>query len=73
MIGLAFLAGTGMAQKTAPEFDVATVKLVDPGPKAGRMVKMDGTKRFVARDFTVKLLIAAAYDLNAKEISGGPA
>jgi len=71
--GLMFVMGTALGQKSAQQFDVATVKLVDPGPKAGRMIKMDGTNRFVARNFTVKLLIAAAYDLNAKEISGGPA
>jgi uncharacterized protein (TIGR03435 family) len=71
--GLMFAAAAGFGQKVAPEFDVATVKLVDPGPKAGRMIKMEGTNRFVAKNFTVKLLIAAAYDLNAKEISGGPA
>jgi uncharacterized protein (TIGR03435 family) len=51
---------------------VATVKMVDPGPKAGRMLKMEGTNRFIAQNFTVKLLIAAAYDLNPKTISGEP-
>ena len=64
LIALVVLTGTVWGQT----FEVATVKLVDPGPRTGRMIKMDGTKRFVAQNFTVKLLIAAAYDLNAKEI-----
>jgi uncharacterized protein (TIGR03435 family) len=73
LTGLIFLSGMALGQKPVQTFDVATVKLVDPGPRAGRMIKMDGTNRFVAQNFTVKLLIAAAYDLNAKEIEGGPA
>ncbi len=54
-------------------FEVATIDPVSPTAKAGRYLKMDGLHRFVAKNFTVKLLIAAAYDLNSKEISGGPA
>ena len=33
---------------------------------------MQGTNRFVERDYTLKLLIAAAYNLNPHVISGGP-
>lgn len=54
-------------------FDVASVKQVPHEEKAGRYIKMQGTHRFVAKDYTLKLLIAAAYDLNARTISGGPA
>ena len=32
---------------------------------------MEGDHRFIGKNFTVKLLIAAAYDLNPKTISGG--
>ncbi|SFS10068.1 soil-associated protein, TIGR03435 family [Granulicella pectinivorans] len=71
--GLMMVCGVARGQNAPSVFDVATVKLVDPGPRASRILKMDGTKHFVAQNFTVKLLIAAAYDLNAKEISGGPA
>ena len=56
----------------APAFEVATVKQVDHDPKGGRFIKMDGVKRFVAKDYTVKLLIAAAYDVNPKAVLGGP-
>jgi uncharacterized protein (TIGR03435 family) len=45
---------------------------VDSEPKTGRFIKMDGANRFVEKDYTLKLLIAAAYDLNPKTISGGP-
>jgi uncharacterized protein (TIGR03435 family) len=53
-------------------FDVATVKMVDPGTHAGRTFKMDGTKRWVATNFTLMNLIALAYDMNPRTISGGP-
>ncbi len=33
---------------------------------------MQGTNRFVAKNYTLKLMIAAAYDLSPKTISGGP-
>ena len=59
-------------QAPAASFEVATIKPVDVGPSAGRYITMLGTNRFFAKNFTVKLLIAAAYDLNPRTISGGP-
>lgn len=56
----------------APSFEVATIRAVDPQPSEGRFIKMEGMNRFVAKSYTVKLLIAAAYDLNPKAITGGP-
>ena len=53
-------------------FDVATVKPVDADLKAGRWFRMDGTHRWVATNFTLEALIALAYDLNPRTISGGP-
>jgi len=66
-----------LAQPTAqrPKFDAfeaATIKPVDPDAKAGRYIVMQGTHRFVEKAYTLKLLIAAAYDLNPRTISGGP-
>jgi uncharacterized protein (TIGR03435 family) len=66
-----------LAQSPAPRpkfdaFEVATVKPVDPDPNGGRYIKMQGANRFVEKAYTLKLLIAAAYDLNPKTISGGP-
>lgn len=54
------------------QFEVATIKPVDPGAKSGRYIVMQGVNRFVEKNYTVKLLIAAAYDLNPRTISGGP-
>jgi uncharacterized protein (TIGR03435 family) len=53
-------------------FEVATVKPVEPDAKSGRFIVMQGTNRFVEKAYTLKLLIAAAYDLNPRTISGGP-
>jgi uncharacterized protein (TIGR03435 family) len=65
------------AQSAAPRpkfdaFEVATIKPVDPDAKAGRYIIMQGAHRFVEKAYTLKLLIAAAYDLNPRTISGGP-
>jgi uncharacterized protein (TIGR03435 family) len=75
---LAFSTSAILAQSPAPRpkfdaFDVATVKPVDSDAKSGRYITMQGTNRFVEKDYTLKLLIAAAYDLNPRTISGGPA
>jgi uncharacterized protein (TIGR03435 family) len=51
---------------------VATIKPVPIDAKAGRYIIMQGTHRFVEKDYTLKLLIAAAYNLNPRAISGGP-
>jgi uncharacterized protein (TIGR03435 family) len=53
-------------------FEVATIKPVASDAKAGRFIIMQGEHRFVVKDYTLKLLIAAAYDLNPKAIAGGP-
>ena len=53
-------------------FEVATIKPADPD-HSGQYIKLEGTNRFVGKAYTLKLLIAAAYDLNPKTISGGPA
>jgi len=73
---------SGFAQSVAPQaatplskydaFEVATVKPVDVDAKAGRMFRMDGTHRWVATNFTLQALIALAYDMNPRTISGGP-
>ena len=69
----------GTAAQTPPvarpkfdAFEVATVKPVDPDATSGRLFKMDGPHRWVATNFTLKNLIALAYDMNPKTISGGP-
>lgn len=55
------------------QFEVATIKPVEHDPKSSRYITMQGLNRFVEKDYTLKLLIAAAYNLNPRAISGGPA
>lgn len=65
----------GQTPASRPRFDsfeVATVKPVDSTPQSGRYLKMLSRNRFIGRDYTLKLLIAAAFDLSPKTISGGP-
>jgi len=57
----------------APSFEVATIKPTAPDAKAGRYITMQGNNRFVVKYYTLKLMIAAAYNLSPKTISGGPA
>ena len=57
----------------SPSFDVATIKPSEPNAKSGRYIVMQGNNRFVAKYYTLKLMVAAAYDLSPKVISGGPA
>jgi uncharacterized protein (TIGR03435 family) len=69
------ISGT-FAQPSTPRpkfdaFEVATIKTTDPDAK-GRYIIMQGNHRFVEKAYTLKLLIAAAYDLNPRTISGGP-
>jgi uncharacterized protein (TIGR03435 family) len=76
-IATLMVATLGMGAQTAarPTFDafeVATVKPVDPGERAGRMFRMDGDHRWVATNFTLQALLALAYDMNPRTISGGP-
>src|SRR5271156_3786197 len=69
----AMLAQSPASRPKFDAFEVATVKPVDSEAKSGRFITMQGTNRFVEKDYTLKLLIAAAYDLNPRTISGGPA
>jgi uncharacterized protein (TIGR03435 family) len=74
ILSLALLTSGFVAQSPAPSpaFEVATIKPVPPDTKAGRYILMQGKDRFVAKHYTLKLMIAAAYDVSPKAISGGP-
>jgi len=70
-------ASVGFAQSATPRpkfdaFDVATIKPIEHNPQGGRFITMQGTHRFIVKDYSLKLLIAAAYDLNPRAVSGGP-
>ena len=66
------LHGQTSARPKFDAFEVATVKPVDVDQRAGRLFKMDGPHRWTATNYTLKALIALAYDLNPTTISGGP-
>jgi len=69
-LGLLAVAAAALAQRPAFEaFEVATVK---PGA-TGRYIRMVTAHEFTAHNHAVKTLIAAAYNLSPKAISGGPA
>lgn len=73
---IVFLAASipmsSQTQVREPSFEVASIKPVESGPKSGRYIVMQGPHRFVEKDYTLKLLIAAAYNLNPKAVTGGP-
>jgi uncharacterized protein (TIGR03435 family) len=74
---LALAASGIVAQSPSPRpkfdtFEVATIKPVEHETKSSRYITMQGNSRFVEKDYTLKLLIAAAYNLNSKAVSGGP-
>jgi uncharacterized protein (TIGR03435 family) len=72
------LSACGMsAQSPSPRpkfdaFEVATIKPTAPDATAGRYITMLNVHQFVVKNYTLKLLIAAAYDLSPKAVSGGP-
>jgi uncharacterized protein (TIGR03435 family) len=60
---------------SAPKFDrfeVATIKPTSPDWNRGRFIRMEGAHQFVVRNHVLRTLIAAAYNLNPKTVSGGP-
>ena len=77
MVVLVVASGAGLfaqAPAARPKFDsfeVATVKRSDPDERS-RLLMMESDHKFIGKNFTLKLLIAAAYDLNPVTISGGP-
>ena len=77
LVALAVSVSGMLAQSPTPRptfdtFEVATIKPMEPDAKSGRYITMQGNNRFVEKAYTLKLLIAAAYDLNPRTISGGP-
>src|SRR6185295_10123062 len=53
-------------------FEVATIKPSDPEDRSGKFIRMQSTRRFEVRNYRVKEMIAAAYNLPNRAISGGP-
>ena len=54
-------------------FEVATIKPASSiDERAGRYIRMQSAHRFQAKNYTINGLIAAAYDINPKALSGSP-
>ncbi len=58
---------------SAQSFEVATVKPTPEDWQGGRYLRMTGPQRFVATNYTPRVLIATAYSLNPRAVEGGPA
>jgi uncharacterized protein (TIGR03435 family) len=73
------LAGHGMlgqSPATRPvfdEFEVATIKPTTlDWPAGGRFIRMQTAHQFVARNYTLRVVLAAAFSLTPRAVSGGP-
>jgi uncharacterized protein (TIGR03435 family) len=53
-------------------FEVATIKPTPPDYQGGRFIRMQSAHVFAAKNYTLKAMVAAAYNLNPRAISGGP-
>src|SRR5216117_1916915 len=54
-------------------FEVAAIKPSTPGDRGGKFATMLGGHQFVVRNYKLKDLVAFAYNLPLRLISGGPA
>ncbi|MGH9575625.1 MAG: TIGR03435 family protein [Candidatus Acidiferrales bacterium] len=61
------------AEPNSEEFEVATIKPTAPDWNRGRFIRMEGAHQLVVRNHVLRTLIAAAYNLNPKTVTGGPA
>jgi uncharacterized protein (TIGR03435 family) len=79
LAALILAAGAIFAQSPRParppfdEFEVASVKLTAPDWTGGRFIRMQSAHQLVARNHALKTLVAAAYNVSPRAISGGPA
>jgi uncharacterized protein (TIGR03435 family) len=68
------LAQSPVARPAFDAFEVATIKPTTlDWPAGGRFLRMQTAHQFVARNYTLRVILAAAYNLTPRAISGGPA
>lgn len=70
-VGVLMLLCAGVPAQTFDAFEVATIKPTGPNPR-GRFIRMQTAHQFVAQNHALKTLIAAAYNVSPRAISGGP-
>jgi uncharacterized protein (TIGR03435 family) len=68
-LGLAILVSSAVLAQDA--FEVATIKPTDPDYRGG-VVNTPPGGMFTSRGIPLKFLIAIAYDVNVRQVSGGP-
>jgi uncharacterized protein (TIGR03435 family) len=52
-------------------FEVAAIKPTSPDERA-RYTRMQGARQFIVKNYTVRYMISAAYNLPQRAVSGGP-
>lgn len=71
------LAAFAIIPQLPAQFDVFEVATIKPAAqqdaRGGRYIRMQSAHVFQAKNYSVHGMIAAAYDLNPRAISGGPA
>lgn len=77
-IALIVLAGGLLAQSPGArpafgQFEVATVRPTPPEWTRGRFIRMQTSHQLLAKNYELRVLIAAAFNLSPQAISGGPA
>ena len=73
LTSIVFAQARVVARPTFDAFEVASIKTSDPSDQGGSFITMRGAHQFVVKNYTLKKLIGAAYDLTPRAISGGPA
>jgi uncharacterized protein (TIGR03435 family) len=68
---IAVFAQSTASRPSFTEFEVATIKPTAPDT-AGRWIRMQSQHQFTARNHALRTLLAAAYNVSPKAISGGP-
>ena len=55
------------------EFEVATIKPTTlDWPAGGRFMRMQTAHQFAARNYALRVILAAAFNLSPRALSGGP-
>jgi uncharacterized protein (TIGR03435 family) len=55
------------------EFEVATIKPTAIDRAGARYMRMQTARQFAAKNYTLRVILAAAYNLTPRAVSGGPA
>jgi uncharacterized protein (TIGR03435 family) len=77
LIAVTLFAAAALPQTTTPRpkfetFDVASIKPSPLEDRAGRYIRMQSGHQFQVKNYTVRGMIGAAYNLTPRAISGGP-